>query len=502
MLRRLTGRLADERGIALVMALGVLLVLSITLTSLIYYTGTNSRSSARDRAAQQAHALAEAGVNNALAVLSKPGADLEDPNLLPDGTTTPPHVNRYEGGHVEWSGKLVEISATNGGAWRWELSGTGVVANPTGPGAAPVRRTVNANVNLFIPDRDVLSSPVWNWIYSGAIGATCDTVVDQGVTITAPFYVVGNLCMKSTASVERRARPIAVVVEGNVSLEEVKTAIGSNAARIDQVKIGGTCSYQKRTPVPCEPYYNTTTTNVWRHGPYTGDPIRLDQADWGYWYEKASPGPRSPCAESSGTPPQFDVDGLLRERVVPGVFHLTPGTSSYRCKTRRGELSWDHTTRTLTVQGTIFIDGSAKIENGVVNTYNAFSAVYLTGTLLIKNSSMCAWKEGEKVGSACDNVKWNPNDKMLIFAADGRGGQISTPDTSIELVSSEFQGGLYGTWAVKSSTFTSTQGPQVSHDDVQIGQSNEISFPLITQVPTGAPTQPPPPPRLESPDVG
>ena len=35
-----------------------------------------------------------------------------------------------------------------------------------------------------------------------------------------------------------------------------------------------------------------------------------------------------------------------------------------------GELSWDATTKSLTVTGTIFIDGSAKISNSAVNTYN------------------------------------------------------------------------------------------------------------------------------------
>jgi hypothetical protein len=69
-------------------------------------------------------------------------------------------------------------------------------------------------------------------------------------------------------------------------------------------------------------------------------------------------------------------------------FNLTPGTS-YTCKNVNGELSWNAATHALTVSGTIFIDGSAYINNGAVNTYKGQAALYLSGFLL-KNSKLCA----------------------------------------------------------------------------------------------------------------
>src|SRR6266496_3360358 len=63
-------RLASERGIALVMALGVMFVLAILVTSVSYYVTTNSGTAARSSADATAYGLAEAGLNDAFSVLA------------------------------------------------------------------------------------------------------------------------------------------------------------------------------------------------------------------------------------------------------------------------------------------------------------------------------------------------------------------------------------------------------------------------------------------------
>ena len=98
---------------------------------------------------QKAYALAEAGVNNALAVLNQnypctacyPG----NPALLPARATT------YSTGSVSWSGTLQ--AAPLGYDWsdEWRLTATSTVPNPTGPAAAPITRTVKAVVPIIIP---------------------------------------------------------------------------------------------------------------------------------------------------------------------------------------------------------------------------------------------------------------------------------------------------------------------------------------------------------------
>ena len=66
----------EEEGVALILAIVSMLVLTITLTAVIFLTAAGARDAHRFNAGQKASALAESGINNALAVLNAnyPGA--------------------------------------------------------------------------------------------------------------------------------------------------------------------------------------------------------------------------------------------------------------------------------------------------------------------------------------------------------------------------------------------------------------------------------------------
>jgi Tfp pilus assembly protein PilX len=84
----------DEEGIALVLAILIMLVLSIVLGSVIFMTAAAARDAHRSNAGQKASALAESGLNNALAVLNAnyPGVIIYpgDSTLLLATTLTAP----------------------------------------------------------------------------------------------------------------------------------------------------------------------------------------------------------------------------------------------------------------------------------------------------------------------------------------------------------------------------------------------------------------------------
>jgi len=101
-----------------------------------------------------------------------------------------------------------------------------------------------------------------------------------------------------------------------------------------------------------------------------------------------------------------------------GTFNLTPA-SSYTCQTAAGELSWNATTKTLTVHGTVFIDGSVYVNNGFINTYTGQATLYVSGSVLLKNSTLCAQLNVAK--TACDTVDWNPNTQLLCIVSNGNG---------------------------------------------------------------------------------
>lgn len=464
-----------EEGIALITAILIMGVMAMMGTAVIHYSGSNSRSASYDGNEKVAYSLAEAGVAEAMAVLSQPGNNALDPYLLPERTST------YAEGVVVWSGTLNQSTAV------WTITSQGAVANPTGPDTLDVQHTLNAEVEVTPSFSSPANNPVWNYIYAKRTGDPdgCDEEIRNSGVVNAPLYVDGNLCIGQTTRIVRGP----LVVKGKLTLENPQNAVGASNAKISDAHIGNGCKYRNH------PYHNPC------QGPPDNvhalvldtvmPPVEWPEPAWSDWYLNGSPGPYYPCYETSGTPPTFDNDQgsptspnpAMRNTSVPGVFHLTP-PASYTCRTAGGELSWDAATRTLTAQGTIYIDGSAKVENGQINQYAGQATIYLSGTLLIKNSSLCAGVSA----SGCDAANWNPNTELLIFVADGSGGQLSAGN-GIEIVSGDFQGGLLATGSIDIGTTSNSDGPLLG-DTIILGQSFNSSFPFITIVPAGAPTQP------------
>src|SRR6185436_10733438 len=81
-MRRVDQLLRQDRGQALVIALGMMAVLAATATTLFSYTTTNSRMASLGDAKQKAYAGAESGVNSAVAMLGLGTNNALDPCLL------------------------------------------------------------------------------------------------------------------------------------------------------------------------------------------------------------------------------------------------------------------------------------------------------------------------------------------------------------------------------------------------------------------------------------
>src|SRR5436190_7743729 len=62
--------LREEEGVALVLTIVSMLVLTITLTAVIFLTAAGARDAQRTNAGQRAYAIPESGINNALAILN------------------------------------------------------------------------------------------------------------------------------------------------------------------------------------------------------------------------------------------------------------------------------------------------------------------------------------------------------------------------------------------------------------------------------------------------
>jgi hypothetical protein len=469
--RRIRARARSERGSALVLVIAVVTALGLTTTSAIYYTTSTEKAATYSRGAVTASTLAEAGINEAAAVLFLPANNALDPNLLPATSST------YAGGTVAWSGTLDQATSV------WTLTATGRMRNTGVAGAGQIARTVTAKVTVSPTFAQPLNNQAWNYIYSFHTGWDCDMTLQQSVALDSPLYVDGNLCLQNTATITRGP----LVVKGRLTLYQRQNGVGSAAAPISEAHIANGCRYQNN-PLhgPCAgPADNVYATTLDSNTP----PLLPPTVGWDAWYANASPGPRFPCygpkSSAPATWPTFDNDTARNDRVLP-AWNLTPGTS-YDCWTAGGELAWNAATQVLTVKGTVFIDGSAYISNGAVNGYDSEGSLYLSGTFLLKNSMLCAIVKPDRSG--CDTTSWNPNQRMLVVVANGNGDNGVPAGSSIQLVSAFFQGSLYGTNAVQTDTTSQADGPIVA-SVVALGQSVNTSFPFITIVPVATPGNP------------
>ena len=484
MIRRLRP-VNDEQGIALVLTLGILFTTSIMLVSVVQFSSASGRGANRSKADQTAYSLAEAGINNAMAVLGNPDNNALNSTLLPARTST------YGAGTVTWSGTFNAYTA------RWTLTSVASVTNPTGPTAAPVTRRIVAQIDVIPTLSQPLNSQAWNYIYSrlppggSIIPGVCNMTLQQTVAINSPLLVQGNLCLENQSSVLKGP----LLVEGSLTMTKNNT-VGTSTNKISSAMIGAGCQTGTVSQNPCT---GGAAVNIYADGVFSNVPaIPPPTVNWDSWYANANPGPYYPCTTVSGTPPAFEsgdqgvlpnVDLTKRNHSIATVVNLTP-TTSYSCHTAGGELTWNATTKVLTVNGTMYIDGSAKIENGAVNSYTGFATIYLSGTLLIKNSSMCA----EIANGVCSTANWTSNSRMLVFVTGGNGSNAGAQSQTgtgngVQLVSAHFQGALYATYGIDVSTTSNADGP-LDGAPVKVGQSVNSTWPAFTVVPTGMPGNP------------
>jgi hypothetical protein len=305
--RRLLVRLSDESGIALIMALGIMLVLTIALASTIYVASASQRHANTSNAGQKAYALAESGVNNAIAILHTtypapfPGDETVQCVLrqqpIPAGFpgvpifgaagtgTVPacpaqpafqvaPDASRPAETATFW-GTLRRISATSitteYAGNTWVIQSTGSVPNPSGPGASPITRTIRVKVPIDTSAPAPGGTGVLDWVYSGT-----STTFPQAVELSSPMYVNGDLTFRNSASVHARlyvtgnltfenngdldgtkcvagAVPGCLNVGGSVTFQNHNNSSGTAASPLPETHIVGPCTYEAVTtsPLPC-----------------------------------------------------------------------------------------------------------------------------------------------------------------------------------------------------------------------------------------------------------
>jgi Tfp pilus assembly protein PilX len=481
-------RLRDESGIALIMALAVMLVLTVLVTGTLAFTSSNSRDASMKQSGQSAYSLAEAGLSQAKAQLyqhyyqsdgtSYNYSTVYDPTWftaagIPSSQQSPTSTAACTSTSTCMSWGPKSWTATNSVNVKGVLvlQGTGRVPNPTG--GTQLTRTVTATIDVEQLPTYTPPPSYWTELYSGATGTPggCDLQLGQTVNANAPIYVAGNLCLTSAASIEGSA--VTLKVQGNIRLQNGGADIGKTT-RTANVLVGGGCVKSNNgsfiTPCPI----NTSTTQIWDNSGRTTAP--------------------APAVE---TLPAVDWTGIAAEQAASTVsctngvslssatFYLTPssgaGSSGYTCTIKDGvsggtvgSITYNSAAHTVAIYGFLYFSGNLDISNGSATTYTGISSFFVAGTVFASNGTvLCVHVASGNcdVNNATNTSSpdyWDTTKSVLIIESQG---MMSSTNLG-------FQGGLYSATEINlGGGQGSTQGPLVSPQLVIPGQSLNLSFP-------------------------
>lgn len=169
---------------ALVMALGITTVLTITGTSIAYYSTSNAGSANRARVTYSAYSLAEAGMNDALSVLAG-SFQPATPTALPPCST--PTSGQLEGGTFTFCGSLAGTT--------WTVTATGAVKNPaTAHGNVVSKLTRSVSIAGLNSGANITA---WDRLYHDDT-SSCLTI-PQKVIVPVNIASRGDLCLIGSA---------------------------------------------------------------------------------------------------------------------------------------------------------------------------------------------------------------------------------------------------------------------------------------------------------------
>jgi hypothetical protein len=372
------------------MAVIVVAALTISTAAIIQLTTSNQRAFTRDRLETRAFNTAEEGLNNGIATLRS-----FDNGSRPQNST------------YGSSGSPVACCSGLGG-W-WALKSSPTVWTVWAIGRAPngdVLRTLSAQANADTVTTTTQPSLAWSNGFFVGSASGCTNMVGTA-TLTIPVWIAGDLCLNGTNQIEEPsssgARTVSLHVGGQLRITG-SARVGSSSRSILSANIVGgcrrngnaqVCSNSAQSRVYASTYTATQST-------LTKPPVYPDsEYASGLWSARV-------CSTGSFT---FDNDTTRNMSV--GSIDLFP-SSNYDCRVYNassvevGRLAWNNATRTLTIDGKVFLDGNLALNGGDQAQYAGFGAIFVNGTVTTNgNSTLCG--PGATVNGSTCNGLWDSN---------------------------------------------------------------------------------------------
>jgi Tfp pilus assembly protein PilX len=455
---RIALRLQDERGIALVLALVVMGTLSITIASVAMFTTSNEQHSARDRDVARALNTAEAGLNNALAVLTQQ----DSTGTQPIGSTLASTSFTIDGGSGTYS-------ATKNSGLEWTISASGTSPN------GRVTRNLELKLDGTQSTQTTAQSPVYGYGFFVNATTGCTTIAGNS-PVQVSVFVRNDLCLTGNAAISEpgiTSNTLTVYVGGKYTATS-NPFVGGSTQKIKTFTAVGGCQRQNANVICSTSAQSKVYSNAYSSTPSAVTKPTADSAAVyasGNWMNPV-------CSVGSFT---FDGDTTLNASLGSVDLLQSNARPSFDCTvwnpsgtTQIGRLAWNVTTKVLTISGTILIDGGLSFSGQSSATYTGYGSIYANGLVTTNGQAAICGPPAVPSGSSCTG-NWLPAlGALTIVALNGwsMSGQ------------SEFNVIAYVNGAFSATGGAVVTGPAITDTATLSGNGK---FATVTTVPPGTP---------------
>ena len=406
---RFIRRARSESGQSLVLAFIVMCALSITVGGVISFTTSNEGQFSRDRQLNRAFHIAEAGLNNGMAVVQSKDAtnsnstNAGDPdNRYPSSGSYPLFLDGGVGSYYvqKYPATSPECTTHAGSAPNacWVVVATGNSAD--GKILKQLRQSIYWRT-VIQPVDDIYGFGLFVDNPPGP-GACVDTHGTATIDIDN-VWIAGDFCPAGGVGIEPTQNGVGFVYIGGTYQGRNNTSIGTSARNYSSVDIGSGCTVQGSAS-NCDQTANIFSGTITPGASQSAlqKPDIESKADALYksadWTKCTNPAVTSP----------FDNNGSQDQSM--GTVTLFTGPS-YDCSVVDNDgvthrMAWNATTQTLSVQNGVYIDGDVVFPNGSATySYGNFpapdSATITDGTIYVNgimdgssNVNVCGPSDG------------------------------------------------------------------------------------------------------------
>ena len=455
---RVDARLREERGIALVLALVVMGTLSVTIASVAMFTTSNETSSGRDRDTARALGAAEAGLNDALAVLTQQ-----------DSTGTQPIGSTLSSTTFSIDGGTGTYSATKTSGLEWTISATGT--SPSGR----VTRKLELKLDGTQSTQSTQQSPVYGYGFFVNATTGCTTIAGNS-PVQVSVFVRNDLCLTGNASISQpgaTSNTLTVYVGGKYTAT-ANPFVATSPQKVNSFTAVGGCTRQNSNVI-CS---TSNQSKVYANG-YSSTPSAVTKPTANSAGVYASGNWKNPvCSVGSFT---FDSDTTLNASLGSVDLLQSNSRPSFDCTvwspsgtTKIGRLAWDSTSHVITIDGTILIDGGLSFSGQSSAKYTGFGSIYANGLVTTSGQAAICGPPAVPNGSSCTG-NWDPAQGALSIV--GLNGWSMTGQSEFNVIA-------YVNGAFSATGGAVVTGPAITDTATLSGNGK---FATVATVPPGTP---------------